>query len=50
MILGLDKKEAFIDDVGLYLSRMKFREMNKSLEAYMQGKFRLLREPESMTL
>ena len=43
MILGLDKKEAFIDDVGLYLSRMKFREMNKSLEAYMQGEFRLLR-------
>ena len=43
MILGLDKKEAFIDDVGLYFSRMKFREMNKILEAYMQGEFRLLR-------
>ena len=35
MILTLDKKKAFIDDVGLYFSRMKFREMNKSLEAYM---------------
>ena len=44
MILSLDKKEVFIDEVGLYFSRkFSFREMNKSLEAYMLGEFLLLR-------